>query len=124
MRATFPLAGMTFESLIFVEQQLLLICHQNVLGKQRVFHLLQELARPNSNKNIHFVSFHFCSRLALYYYYYYFIIGKVLCLIIFILEMEICLPYMCVCTFEGSLLGFIDMYVYDVCPEKVQPLLI
>lgn len=30
------------------------MCHQNVPGKRRVFHLFQELTRPNANKNIHF----------------------------------------------------------------------
>ena len=45
------------------------ICHQNVPGKLRVFHSFQELARPNANKNIHFVNSHFCRGLALLYYY-------------------------------------------------------
>lgn len=45
------------------------ICHQNVPGKLRVFHSFQELARPNANKNIHFVNSHFCRGLALHYYY-------------------------------------------------------
>lgn len=66
-RATFYLAEMTVESLIFFFfcGTTAAMCHRNVPGKQRAFHSFQELARPNANANIHFASFHFCNGLAL-----------------------------------------------------------
>lgn len=53
-RATFHLAEMTVESLIFITTAV--ICHQMFQKAEGVSYLFQELARPNANRNIHFVN--------------------------------------------------------------------
>lgn len=74
------------------------MCHQRVPGKLRVFHLFQELARPNANKHTHFSNFYFCNGLV--HHYYVFTTGKALWPI-FKKEIGTWTPYVLCSFFEG-----------------------